>query len=446
MMFMRHLKYKKILLAIASLIILLGVGVLGVSFFNKSDGLILTPFPQDSDKYDYADLYEKEIRVGNYPVKLVVKEVTYHSEENGDWLYGEYQFYSTDGKKLLAKVGSLIPPEYDEKTGTDPFFSLKDITGDGTPEIFVMVQKASQVTSYQILQTDSDGLITLKEKGSQNDWVDFDTIEYKADRIYLTSHGSDSHTKVAYRLDEYMLVPIKAIQFKWDSKTTDESDCEVAEIDPKGGTVKVLENRNDCSVWTESFDPYFELDAPSLLYLDLKNITPQFVNESHSPDREPLSGPLDNIKQSAAQIEHTLGSNWKLEYKAIDLKAVGKRYVVITSYHGGPIDSVIDSVNRTSETLGFGEPTIQTKGGIIYIDRDHISYYKLDTASAVTLPGSQLVEGETYDSEWDSVVITPQESHTSMKLTISVFDENTRNPDKSYTKLRQVEFDISNTQ
>ncbi len=41
----------------------------------------------------------------------------------------------------------MVSPDYDPKTGIDPFLAVKDITGDGVPQIIVTVVKGNQMTA-----------------------------------------------------------------------------------------------------------------------------------------------------------------------------------------------------------------------------------------------------------------------------------------------------------
>lgn len=218
---------------------------------------VSTVSKNSSANLEYSDLYEKNITLGDIELHLIVRVVTVRDERGYDWLGGEYQFYSTNRHpKLLATVASLVPPAYNVHTGIDPFFSLKDITGDGIPEILITEERGSQVTSYRILQWDNGALVPIHHEGS--DSVIFDTIEYADGYVYLTWHGSQEAGKAKYRLDAHYLYYIYTVIFKWDLDTADENDCSVIVGSPGDGP-SLIEHKADCSIWTDSFDSYFDV-------------------------------------------------------------------------------------------------------------------------------------------------------------------------------------------
>ncbi|HEV7702000.1 MAG TPA: hypothetical protein VGO63_00950 [Candidatus Paceibacterota bacterium] len=209
---------------------------------------------QEKDDNHYlinaTEYYATEIRIGANILYLVVENYKNEAEI--------YRFYSLSPKiKLLKEVGVSISPEDGIQVKYN--FSKKDITNDGLEELFVKLQTTgSNNSSFEILRMEGNSLENIKLEGYPDNSVEFDTIEYKASRIYLTNHGSDSNTKTQYKLEGNTLVPIKSVRFGWNSDTENENDCQVAEINPTGGIVKILENKKNCSIWTDSFNEYFK--------------------------------------------------------------------------------------------------------------------------------------------------------------------------------------------
>jgi DKNYY family len=212
-------------------------------------------------KIDYADLYAKDVIIGRITAHLVVKSATLHAKDNRDWQSTEYQFYSTGSHaKLLAKVESLVPASYEN--GLDTHLILKDITGDGFPEASILLQDSgSNLKSYEILREVKGALVNITLQDSKSTWVDFDEASFDGGHVYLTWHASDMRGKTQYEFDNNILVPIKGIAFKLDSETENENDCVVLDTYPGDGQ-RVIEHKDFCYLWTDSFDKYFGTTTP----------------------------------------------------------------------------------------------------------------------------------------------------------------------------------------
>lgn len=261
------MKINKYLYIVITIILLLAVGVKfiflkkensnnNISSHNipiqlekiyKNNKIEITNNP-DQFTINSSEFYAKNITAGDINLLLVV--------ENYNDQGGIYRFYSSDNEpKLLKEVGALIPPTDSAQLFNENLFK-KDITGDKIDELFVMVQRAGQVTSYEILRWDGNSLKNIKLNSEKSDWVDFDTIESKNGFVYRTWHGGDVAGKSQYKLENNTLNYQYGISFKWDSSTTDEDDCLVSSSSYHGGS-QIIKHKPLCSIWTDSFDEYF---------------------------------------------------------------------------------------------------------------------------------------------------------------------------------------------
>lgn len=84
--------------------IIIFLGIIAILIAGICIYIIKFPGKATVGDTDSAKLYAKDLSIGNTQLHLVVNKITYHSKDNGDWLYGEYQFYSTstDSKPLIT--------------------------------------------------------------------------------------------------------------------------------------------------------------------------------------------------------------------------------------------------------------------------------------------------------------------------------------------------------
>lgn len=275
---MRHIKNKKILLALFSTMLL--VGIVAFVFSNKTK---VNDFNAATESTDYFDLYTKDIMLGNTALKMNVKSVTYKSKDNGDWYSGEYRFYSADNEHdPITTVASLIPPEYED--GVDPLFSLKDISGDGVPEVFIKTEaSASGVRAYEILQLQNDTLLNIREEDTENDWVIFDEIEYRDGYVYATWHGRFERGMTQFKLHENILMRIKGVVFV--AEGADSEACNVRQVNVRQDqtiSFTEIEYKENCNIWTDDLYPYFDSTPNS----EVSNVQDVEL---------PFSGTLDDV-------------------------------------------------------------------------------------------------------------------------------------------------------
>lgn len=274
---MSHIKNKKILLALFST--MLFVGIVAFAFSNKTK---VDDFNARIESTDYVDLYTKDITLGNTTLKMNVKSVTYKSKDNGDWYSGEYRFYSTDDEHPITTVASLIPPEYED--GVDPLFSLKDISGDGVPEVFIKTEaSASGVRAYEILRLQNDTLVNIREEGTENDWVIFDEIEYKDGYTYATWHGRFERGMTQFKLQGNILMRVRIMVLHSDG--SDSGGCHVRQVNVRQDqsvSFTEIEYKENCNIWTDDLYPYFDS-------------TPNIEVSTIQDFELPFSGTLDEV-------------------------------------------------------------------------------------------------------------------------------------------------------
>lgn len=247
---MRHSKYKKLLLVVFGALLLIG-GFAAFVFSNKT-----------SSNTPGMDI-QKEITLDNTKFTMVIQTNLGLWGDGDTYLTNTYQFYSSDTEpKLLQEVESLLFHSRDEKYKPDeePYFSLKDITGDGEPEIFIQVEANGHGNRwYEILQWQYGSFENIAEEGTENDWVNFDKIEYKDGFVYMTWHGNFERGMTQYALTGNKLVRVKSVGL-YTQGYNDES-CDIRQINVRQDqsiSTTHLGTIEDCQLWTENLDAYFD--------------------------------------------------------------------------------------------------------------------------------------------------------------------------------------------
>jgi hypothetical protein len=180
---------------------------------------------------------------------------------------------------------------------------------------------------------------------------------------------------------------------------------------------------------------------------ELRGITPQFVplNDEWGNSTQVLNPELKKIKKAALDIINTKEPLNAENNVHFSLRAVGKRYVVMSYYPPAGMDSrdvLVDFVSKTSKDLAGGR-SLELKSAIVYITDDKVAYYKIDSPAVVAFSNSQLPSGQTYNSNYGGMPVTsPEETHTDNSMTIAVFDTNQPIQDQGFKKLRDVTFTL----
>lgn len=229
---MKKVTYKSVLLLIA---VVATLALIAFIYFQPPHDLIVSENIITPENVTYSDLYTKQIEIGNTKLNLEVKTATFTGEDGHDWLSGEYRFYSIEKKpRLLATVPSLIPPRFDPEDGEDPLLTTKDITGDGVPEIFVLVlQSGSNLRQWEILELKDGSLknITIKGQKDNPKWVIADDIYYVDGYVILHWHGSDVRGAIRYTIDGNELVLEKSVRQTFGSGAPDSCDVSMKNAD-----------------------------------------------------------------------------------------------------------------------------------------------------------------------------------------------------------------------
>lgn len=183
-----------------------------------------------------------------------------------------------------------------------------------------------------------------------------------------------------------------------------------------------------------------ERAALAQLQSDLKPITPHFVDAS-SQTEQTLTPEDHNIKNDVAEL---LSAQYSAAYPSLPartpedllrsdlwLSAIGRRYVLITqSGAERTSDAILDS--QTGEVTRIPSLDIYDlapdRDLILYIDTQALYTYSLDQATTTLVTGSRLSGSETYHDGAEEILDHAHESHTTDRITISVFDSGSRVP------------------
>lgn len=212
--------------------------------------------------------------------------------------------------------------------------------------------------------------------------------------------------------------------------------------------------QTEASAYAPKAEPIFPGETytpdPQLLS-ELSAIKPQFVSYSKHLDLdESLSPELLSIKNKLIPLvlgdRNYMSSNPDAN---IYLHAVGPRYVIafyLAEKDSPPLPQLIDVENGT--TVVLPERIEFTTGNTAVMFRHQSIYtYTLGDALPVLVPGSMLMDPETYDHCGDCL-ISPQvgETHTSDTATVSIWDFTTTTPRENGppepTFVRTFEFKI----
>ncbi len=213
-------------------------------------------------KIDGVDTHVKKIMVGTHELLLIVE-----TKDATDSRLGPeesiYRFYTVGSNpKLIKEVNSLVPPLDSTQVLEQNFFE-KDINGDGVEELFIKVEMASQVTSYEILSFGNNSLPNITLENSESNWIDFDDIDYRDGVVMLTWHGPVSDYKLGrndYFWEEYTLKLVRSFVFKYQNMQNGNTSCYVLFKLPKEKDFyPIAEEKENCGNTLHDFDKYLQL-------------------------------------------------------------------------------------------------------------------------------------------------------------------------------------------
>lgn len=179
--------------------------------------------------------------------------------------------YSTEAEPIL-EVGA-------QNAITDPMdgglwggrYFTKDITGDGEPEIFIQMEANGHGNRwYQILQWQYGSFQKLTVEGTENEQISFNEIDYKDGFVYATWHGNFERGMTQYALTGNKLVRVKDVGLY--TQDYNDTTCSVRQINVRQDqTVSTthLGDIEDCQLWTENLDDYFEQEVTASAVDDL---------------------------------------------------------------------------------------------------------------------------------------------------------------------------------
>ncbi|MFZ2522504.1 MAG: DKNYY domain-containing protein [Minisyncoccia bacterium] len=277
-------------------------------------------------------IYKKDIQIGKDKLNLIVKGVSVPLH-NGDLLGSEYYFYTSGTEpNFLKKVESLIPPNYNKETGFDPYFSLKDITGDGVPEILILVERsASNLKIYEILRLENGVFSNITIEGQRDNpaWVDFDKLEYKDEHISLDWHGLSSDYQVGrnyYRLTGNTLVFIKGVVFVVTNDSITKGNGETCDVKVRYSSdndYSFVDNV-PCGSGVFDFEKYFSSTSYDLYRRDENNIyfmdqpvedadlkTFKLIDENYSKDKNFVYYAFSKIEKADPETFQILSNSYR---------------------------------------------------------------------------------------------------------------------------------------
>ena len=206
-----------------------------------------------------------------------------------------------------------------------------------------------------------------------------------------------------------------------------------------------------------------EKTALAQLQSDLQNIKPHFISNDdgsaqvkYTPEEQKIRDDLVTLFASRYAAVDPTSSKQSLLVEAgngIWPHAIGKRYILLTEASKFAVDEILDI--QTGQVAPFTNSQGQTKRYYVvskrnialYINPQVLYTYSLDQVTTTLITGSQLSGTQTYHNGYidgaTTLFINPEETHTTNKIIVSVFDSSKRvpNPDVSgatmYAKVGQ---------
>ena len=253
-----------------------------------------------------------------------------------DMYYPVYAFfkdkYSREATALL-EVGSVSAVDTDDNgeiiddvgVGRSRYFT-KDITGDGEPEIFVQMEANGHGNRwYQILQWQNGSFINIREEGNENNWIDFDDIEYNNGFVFATWHGNYERGMTQYQLEGNILKRIRSIGFYADGYNA--TDCNIRQVNirpDQSVSFTELEYKENCNICTDDLYEYFEVDrGPQQANIDGKIMIVSFKRDSETERSGNLIVTADGKQIWQAHIPGV--APYKFSYKFMDVGEDGEQ-------------------------------------------------------------------------------------------------------------------------
>lgn len=203
---MRHIKSKKVLLALFVLLLL--SGLVAAAFFTESGSPdYMQKIYPDQQVRDAGDKHFKVGSMDVFVTRISIGDTVLHQIYEKD--DEKYRFFTTEEEPRLLKEVEVITPLQNADEALNKNFFLRDITNDGIEELFVRVlNSGSNLSEWEILKLEDGALVNIAIKGQKDNpnWVEFDKIETRGSRIWLSWHGSDMKGWNSYELEGNELV------------------------------------------------------------------------------------------------------------------------------------------------------------------------------------------------------------------------------------------------
>jgi hypothetical protein len=140
-----------------------------------------------------------------------------------------YRFYSTGSQpELIKEIASLVPSE-DAIEAFGKITAIADITGDGVPEISVLVlTPGAAPDQYEVLNTmDKLKNIVIQGRKDNPSWVEYNDIFVDNGRVYLGWHGTYERGWTEYLVRKNILIFSKSVGCSWKDYSATQGDITV---------------------------------------------------------------------------------------------------------------------------------------------------------------------------------------------------------------------------
>ncbi len=305
---------------------------------------------------------ERQIVLDDTILNLIIQENINYWNDGTPFTTNTYKFYTTDTEaKLIKEIESQV--FNNTENDAEPYFFTKDISGDGVPEIFILMERsASNLMAYSILQWKDNELISIREENTENDWVIFDDIEYhdRSNSVYATWHGNFERGVTQFKLQGNTLIREKAIGLYAEGYNSEGCNVQQVNVRPDQ-TVSFthIEYKEKCNIWEENIHVYFVTEeddlGPQLTYIDGKKLIvyfeSDFVAKGHG---DPTSGNLIVTSDGKEIWRNHVGGlgQYKFSFKFTDVGRDGVIDVWAHTSGGGNRPQCLEEYHRyTGETF-----------------------------------------------------------------------------------------------
>jgi hypothetical protein len=135
------------------------------------------------------------------------------------------------------------------------------------------LSSGSNLSEWEVLKLENSELVNIMVKDQKDNpqWVEFDDIGNRGDRVWLRWHGSDMQGKDLYNLEGNELVLMKSVRIKFIDANDGGDDCEVSVRDGDSTDYVFVERiacENIARDSSLNFDRYFFLIPEQIVFLN----------------------------------------------------------------------------------------------------------------------------------------------------------------------------------